>query len=125
MQRGMRSTHNGLARVALCAALGLWMSTAASASAQGALESLEIERHTLDNGLRVVLNPDSRVPTVAIAVYYDVGSRDEEEGRSGFAHLFEHMMFQGSANVGKAEHFTLINSRGGSANGTTSQDRTN
>lgn len=92
---------------------------------KSSLAGLNILTHTLDNGLRLVMNPDSRVPTVAVAVYYDVGSRDEEPGRSGFAHLFEHMMFQGSANVAKAEHFTLINSRGGSANGTTSRDRTN
>jgi hypothetical protein len=62
--------------------------------------SLTVERHKLDNGLRVVLNPDHTIPTVAVAVYYDVGSRNEERGRSGFAHLFEHMMFQGSQNVG-------------------------
>ena len=93
--------------------------------AQSPLARLPVERHTLDNGLRVVLSPDRTIPTVAIAVYYDVGSRNEEEGRSGFAHLFEHMMFQGSANVGKGEHFTLIMNRGGSMNGTTSQDRTN
>ena len=91
----------------------------------GPLARLPVERHTLDNGLRVVLSPDRTIPTVAIAVYYDVGSRNEEVGRSGFAHLFEHMMFQGSANVAKGEHFTLIMNRGGSMNGTTSQDRTN
>ena len=89
------------------------------------LESLPIARHTLDNGLRVILSEDHTVPTVAIAVYYDVGSRDEEKGRSGFAHLFEHMMFQGSANVAKGEHFSLVMNRGGDMNGTTSNDRTN
>ncbi len=89
------------------------------------LAQLPIERHRLDNGLRIVLSPDRTIPTVAIAVYYDVGSRNEERGRSGFAHLFEHMMFQGSANVGKGEHFQLIMNRGGSLNGTTSEDRTN
>lgn len=87
--------------------------------------ALTIERHRLENGLRIVLNPDRTIPTVAIAVYYDVGSRNEERGRSGFAHLFEHMMFQGSQNVGKGEHFQLVMNRGGSVNGTTSQDRTN
>lgn len=86
---------------------------------------LQVHKHQLANGLRVVLNPDHTVPTVAIAVYYDVGSRNESPGRSGFAHLFEHMMFQGSANVGKGEHFQLIMNRGGSVNGTTSVDRTN
>jgi predicted Zn-dependent peptidase len=89
------------------------------------LKKLPIVRRELDNGLRVVMSPERTVPTVAIAVYYDVGSRNEEQGRSGFAHLFEHMMFQGSANVGKGEHFTLIMNRGGRPNGTTSVDRTN
>ncbi|MEM8608043.1 MAG: pitrilysin family protein [Myxococcota bacterium] len=87
--------------------------------------SLPVTRATLDNGLRVVMSEDHTVPTVAIAVYYDVGSRNEQKGRSGFAHLFEHRMFQGSANVGKGEHFGLIINRGGDANGTTSNDRTN
>ncbi|MET0384738.1 MAG: insulinase family protein [Polyangiales bacterium] len=87
--------------------------------------ALKIERHKLENGLRVVLNQDSTVPTVAVAVYYDVGSRNEERGHSGFAHLFEHMMFQGSQNVAKGQHFQLIMNRGGSMNGTTSDDRTN
>ncbi len=91
----------------------------------GPLARLPIVRRRLDNGLRVVLSPERTVPTVAVAVYYDVGSRNEQPGRSGFAHLFEHMMFQGSANVGKGEHFKLINERGGRANGTTSTDRTN
>src|SRR5690554_788659 len=72
-----------------------------------------IERVTLDNGLRVVLARDTTSPTVAVAVTYDVGSRNEEPGRTGFAHLFEHMMFQGSANVAKGEHFKLVVSRGG------------
>lgn len=84
---------------------------------------VRVER--LDNGLRVVMSPDHTAATVAVTVYYDVGSRNEEQGRSGFAHLFEHMMFQGSANVLKGEHFSLISSRGGSLNGTTSEDRTN
>jgi zinc protease len=89
------------------------------------LARLPVERRTLDNGLRVVLSPDPTIPTIAIAVYYDVGSRNEIRGRSGFAHLFEHMMFQGSANVAKGQHFALIMNRGGSMNGTTNADRTN
>jgi predicted Zn-dependent peptidase len=98
---------------------------AAPEARASALERMEIRRERLENGLRVVLNPDRTVPTVAIAVYYDVGSRNEERGRSGFAHLFEHMMFQGSANVERGEHFSLIMNRGGTLNGTTSEDRTN
>lgn len=91
----------------------------------GASPRLQLFKHTLQNGLRLVMNPDPNVPTVAVAVYYDVGSRNEVSGRTGFAHLFEHMMFEGSANVQKGEHFQLIMNRGGSVNGTTSVDRTN
>lgn len=86
--------------------------------------NLTIQRATLDNGLRVVLNPDHTSPTVAVAVTYNVGSRDEQRGRSGFAHLFEHMMFQGSRNVDKGEHARLVSSHGGILNGTTDADRT-
>ncbi|QQR90321.1 MAG: insulinase family protein [Myxococcales bacterium] len=90
-----------------------------------ALSQISIVRHTLKNGLRLVLIPDETVPTVGIVVYYDVGSRNEEKGRTGFAHLFEHMMFQGSANVGKGEHIQWVEHRGGKMNGTTNSDRTN
>lgn len=84
-----------------------------------------IEELTLANGLRVVLSPDRAIPVVSVAVYYDVGSRNEREGRTGFAHLFEHMMFQGSENVPKAAHFQYIFNAGGTMNGTTSTERTN
>ncbi|NNE65945.1 MAG: insulinase family protein, partial [Pyrinomonadaceae bacterium] len=89
------------------------------------LADLKLEDYRLENGLRVVLNADQSVPVVSIAVYYDVGSRNEKEGRTGFAHLFEHMMFQGSENVGKAEHFQFVMKAGGTMNGTTSTERTN
>ncbi|MEJ7862880.1 MAG: pitrilysin family protein [Pyrinomonadaceae bacterium] len=89
------------------------------------LQPLKLEQYALDNGLRVVLNQDNSVPVVTVAVYYDVGSRNEREGRTGFAHLFEHMMFQGSENVKKAEHFQFVSNAGGSMNGTTSTERTN
>src|SRR5438132_503056 len=84
-----------------------------------------IQKVKLGNGLRVLLSEDHSAPTYSIAVTYNVGSRDERPGRTGFAHLFEHMMFQGSANVGKGEHFILIQNYGGSMNGTTNADRTN
>jgi predicted Zn-dependent peptidase len=84
-----------------------------------------IQQFTLANGLRVVLNEDHSVPVVSVAVYYDVGSRNEREGRTGFAHLFEHMMFQGSENVPKAAHFQYVSNAGGTMNGTTSSERTN
>jgi zinc protease len=79
----------------------------------------------LPNGLQVVMIKKSETPIVAVDIWYKVGSRDEKPGKSGFAHLFEHMMFQGSENVGKAEHMKLINDVGGMVNGSTSQDRTN
>ncbi|MEO7330789.1 MAG: pitrilysin family protein, partial [Minicystis sp.] len=87
--------------------------------------NLPVQRETFANGLRVVLNVDHTSPTVAVAVVYDVGSRNEQQGRSGFAHLFEHMMFQGSKNVAKGEHFRLVSGHGGVLNGTTNSDRTN
>ncbi|MGB7208009.1 MAG: pitrilysin family protein [Pyrinomonadaceae bacterium] len=89
------------------------------------LTPLDVEQYKLENGLRVVLNRDEAVPVVALAVYYDVGSRNERADRTGFAHLFEHMMFQGSENVKKAEHFQYIMKAGGTMNGTTSSERTN
>ncbi len=79
----------------------------------------------LENGLRVVFSEDHSVPVVAVAILYDVGARNEKKGRSGFAHLFEHMMFEGSENVGKTEHFKYIESAGGSLNGSTHPDFTN
>jgi zinc protease len=86
---------------------------------------IPIQQFKLANGLRVVISEDHSAPTFAISVTYNVGSRDERKGRTGFAHLFEHMMFQGSQNVGKGEHFILVLNNGGNMNGTTSQDRTN
>ncbi|SEO72243.1 M16 family metallopeptidase [Trujillonella endophytica] len=84
-----------------------------------------VERFRLDNGLRVVLAPDRSVPVVAVTVCYDVGMRNEPEGRTGFAHLFEHLMFQGSAHVPKMEHARLVQAAGGTFNGSTHQDYTN
>jgi predicted Zn-dependent peptidase len=88
-------------------------------------QTVVFKEYTLRNGLRVILSEDHHAPTYSIAVTYNVGSRDEKPGQTGYAHLFEHMMFQGSENVGKGEHFILIQNNGGSMNGTTSADRTN
>jgi zinc protease len=79
----------------------------------------------LKNGLRVIISEDHTAPVFSIAITYNVGSRDERKGRTGFAHLFEHMMFKGSENVGSGEHFMLIYNNGGDMNGSTSKDRTN
>ena len=84
-----------------------------------------VEYHTLDNGLRVVLSPDNTSPTVTVAVYYNIGFRIEPRDRTGFAHLFEHMMFQGSENMGKMEFVRLVQSNGGILNGSTRFDFTN
>jgi zinc protease len=89
------------------------------------LPQIPIERHALDNGLRIVLSRDPRAPMVAVNLWYDVGSKHEKPGKTGFAHLFEHMMFQGSANVEKGQHFSLVQAAGGTLNASTWLDRTN
>ncbi|MBW3670126.1 MAG: insulinase family protein [Acidobacteria bacterium] len=86
---------------------------------------IEIEQYRLDNGLNVCLNQDSSAPLVAVNLWYHVGSKDEVRGRTGFAHLFEHMLFSGSENVGNNEHFRYVQAVGGVLNGTTFFDRTN
>lgn len=85
---------------------------------------IPIERFTLNNGLRVVLSPDHSVPVVTVYLIYDVGARVEQRGRTGFAHLFEHMMFQGSENAPKGTHFRVVEWNGGSLNGSTHPDYT-
>ena len=87
--------------------------------------SVPVEYYTLDNGLRVVLSPDHTAPIVTVAVYYNVGLRLEPRDRTGFAHLFEHMMFQGSENLGKMEFIQLVQANGGILNGSTRMDFTN
>src|ERR1700692_3427991 len=80
---------------------------------------IPVEQYTLKNGLRVVLSEDHAAPTVSLCITYDVGSHNELPGHTGFAHLFEHMMFQGSENVGKGEHLIMVRVNGGDVNGTT------
>ena len=87
--------------------------------------SIPFDKYTLPNGLTVILNEDKSDPIVAVALYYHVGSSREVPGKTGFAHLFEHMMFQRSENVGEDEHFRSIQGAGGTLNGSTNQDRTN
>lgn len=103
-------------------AAGLALMTAA---VQAADFETPVEYHKLDNGLKVVLSEDHSVPTTTVAVYYGIGFRIEPRDRTGFAHLFEHMMFQGSKNLGKAEFINLVNSNGGVLNGSTRFDFTN
>jgi zinc protease len=97
----------------------------ALAAAELRVPHLDFTDQRLPNGLRVIIAPDHSAPIFAICVTYNVGSHSERPGRTGFAHLFEHMMFQGSQNVGKGEHMILIENNGGDMNGTTTEDRTN
>jgi predicted Zn-dependent peptidase len=104
---------------------GVW--SAASAQDQAAsvkVPKLDVRDLKLENGLRVILVPDHSAPVFGIDVCYNVGARNERPGRTGFAHLFEHMMFEGSENVAKGEHFVLVFNNGGNMNGTTNEDRT-
>jgi zinc protease len=94
-------------------------------SGKSAQSEIEFEEYDLKNGLHVVLHKDNSNPLVSVDIWYHVGSKNEEPNRTGFAHLFEHMMFQGSANVRKSEHFKYLQGAGGFVNGSTSQDRTN
>ncbi|MGS2590862.1 M16 family metallopeptidase [Streptomyces hebeiensis] len=96
-----------------------------TATAQAGTSGLTATEHRLDNGLRVVLSEDHLTPVAAVCLWYDVGSRHEVKGRTGLAHLFEHLMFQGSAQVRGNGHFELVQGAGGSLNGTTSFERTN
>src|SRR5918995_1205702 len=86
---------------------------------------VDFKETTLKNGLRVITVEDHSAPVTALSITYNVGSRNERKGRTGFAHLFEHMMFKGSQNVGTGEHFMLVFNNGGTMNGTTNEDRTN
>ena len=101
----------------------LLMLIPASVSAQAG--KIAFEQFTLPNGLRVIYSEDRSTPIVTVNLWYEVGSRNERPGRSGFAHLFEHMMFQGSAHVKKTEHNQLLERAGAEFNGSTAEDRTN
>src|ERR1035438_7440005 len=92
--------------------------------ASGAGVTIPVESYQLKNGLRVILSPDHAVPVVTVYLIYNVGARSEEKGRTGFAHLFEHMMFEGSANAPKGAHFGTVESNGGTLNGSTHPDFT-
>ncbi|HEX6746476.1 MAG TPA: pitrilysin family protein [Longimicrobium sp.] len=116
------------ARRALLAACLLYGGAAQAQGARSApvdVPTLPLVRHTLANGMTALLSEDHSAPVVALTVWYHVGSKNEKPGRTGFAHLFEHMMFEGSQNVGQGEHRRLIQSLGGVFNGSTTEDRTN
>ena len=113
-----------------CLTLALTAAVALAAGPAPALHAqdpgrIQLDTFSLANGLKVILAPDRSTQVVAVNVWYDVGSRNEVPGRTGFAHLFEHMMFQGSGNVPKGGHMSMIEQAGGSMNGSTQDDRTN
>lgn len=107
------------------AALGLLALATVPAAAQQAGRQVPLEFYRLPNGLRVVLSRDTTAPTAGVGVYYHIGFRNEPRDRTGFAHLFEHLMFQGSGNLGKLEFIKLVESNGGLLNGSTRFDFTN
>lgn len=116
----MRRVSKFLSPLFVCALAVLGVQAQASRSVR-----VDFKETTLKNGLRVITVEDHSAPVIAISITYNVGSRNERKGRTGFAHLFEHMMFKGSENVGTGEHFMLVFNNGGSMNGTTNEDRTN
>lgn len=116
----MRRSVPGLLLSLLFVSLSL-----AQAPPEGSTFSVPVEYHKLDNGLKVVLSPDHTAPTAVVGVYYSIGFRIEPRDRTGFAHLFEHMMFQGSENLGKMEFIQLVQRNGGVLNGSTRFDFTN
>ena len=113
----LRATRRAFVPVLLAC---LWVITPLAADTP----AIKFTDTKLKNGLRVIISEDHSAPVFSIVVNYNVGSRDERKGRTGFAHLFEHMMFKGSENVGQNEHPYLIFMNGGTMNGTTSKDRT-
>jgi zinc protease len=131
MRIGMNRAARSLFALAASAALGVCAlaqgnkPAKASAEAGGASFQVPVEYYKLPNGLRVVLSEDHTAPTVCVAVYYRIGFRVEPKDRTGFAHLFEHMMFQGSQNLGKMEFIKLVQQNGGTLNGSTRFDFTN
>ena len=126
-----RSTHprrGTVGAVTAGAALALaGLVSGAPLVAQGAFKvpAIPVERYTLPNGLTVLLSEDHTAPVVSVDVWYHVGSKNERPGRTGFAHLFEHMMFQGSQHIPYGQHFKIVENAGGELNGSTENDRTN
>ena len=118
-------SSNNLSSVSFLSSLPQGVTLVEEVPAQPGKATIPYSKYQLDNGLTVILSPDNSDPLVHLDVTYHVGSAREEIGKSGFAHFFEHMMFQGSENVGDQQHFKIITEAGGTLNGTTNRDRTN
>jgi len=121
----LKTNRGGRAVALLVALLLLWSAPAGAGPSSAAEFKVPVEYYKLPNGLRVVLSPDHTSPTICVGVYYRIGFRIEPKDRTGFAHLFEHMMFQGSQNLGKMEFIKLVQQNGGILNGSTRFDFTN
>ncbi|HMB68680.1 MAG TPA: insulinase family protein, partial [bacterium] len=113
-----------MSRVLLTALAVLCLACPVTAADSTELPEIPFEFYTLENGLEVILHEDHSTPIVGVNIWYHVGSKNERPGRSGFAHLFEHMMFQGSAHQ-DGEYLQMIQGMGGGVNGSTTGDRTN
>jgi hypothetical protein len=120
---GAQMMHMG--RTGVCAAVLLCMANTAIAQQPAQAGEIPFESYELENGLTVILAPDPASTAVAVNLWYDVGSRHERRGRSGFGHLFEHLMFQGSENVERGHHMQMVERAGGSLNASITEDRTN
>ena len=131
MQRCVFKSVMAIAAIAACTASATTLVVAQQApaanQAPAAKQALDVpvDYYKLKNGLKVVLSRDTTTPTAVVAVYYNIGFRNEPKDRTGFSHLFEHMMFQGSQNLGKMEFIRLVESNGGLLNGSTRFDFTN
>src|SRR6266576_1655885 len=121
----LKTDRAGRAFALLAALMLLWTAPTNAGPSSAAEFKVPVEYYKLPNGLRVVLSPDHTSPTICIGVYYRIGFRIEPKDRTGFAHLFEHMMFQGSQNLGKMEFIKLVQQNGGILNGSTRFDFTN
>ncbi|QCR23883.1 pitrilysin family protein [Pontibacter sp. SGAir0037] len=102
----------------------LWCATGFSALAQTKSNKIEFTEYTLPNGLHVILHQDNSTPNVAVSVLYHVGSKNEQAGRTGFAHFFEHLMFEGTENIDRGQYMSMVQNAGGTLNANTSFDRT-
>ncbi|HSU17273.1 pitrilysin family protein [Longimicrobium sp.] len=125
MTRTARSTQRALLAACLLYGGAAQAQTGARPQPAPDVPTLPLVRYTLPNGMTALLSEDHSAPVVALTVWYHVGSKNEKPGRTGFAHLFEHMMFEGSENIGTGEHRRMIQSLGGIFNGSTTEDRTN
>ena len=125
----MRLRYFAVSLLSLAAATAGAQSAKSAQSGKSPEFRVDYTKETLPNGLNVIYHVDHTTPVATVLLWYNVGSKMEQPGRTGFAHLFEHMMFQGSKNVQKGQHFGLLEAAGGRAgadiNGTTNQDRTN